>query len=306
MLELAASVLVGVLHVHHEPSHDSHAPFERVLEAAHATELDFVVLTEHAPASVTSGPLPAAEHAGRYTDPRDPTDRPGRELLVLVGVEFGTRDGHLLAYALDELVPAAGRSGRDVIADIHAAGGFAVVPHPFSHGGWRAWDAPFDGIEVHNNASAIRRVPGWSLAWQYSRAMFDPAASLRAVLTRDARALAQWDDLLGAGRRVIGFSGADAHEGVRVLGRRLDPYEVFMGAVQTHCPVPERTAAALWQALRRGECWIHYAVREERRAEAKPVGFPSGRSELQLDAGKHVLELRNPILAGDVQSRSPE
>ena len=297
MLEIAASVLIGVLHVHHEPSHDSRAPFERVLEAAHRTELDFVVLTEHTPASATSGPLPAAARAGSYTSPS------GRELMVLVGAEFGTRDGHILAYDLDQLVPANGRTGREVISDIHAAGGFAVVPHPFSHGGWRDWDAPFDGIEVHNNASAIRSAPAWSLAWQYPRAVFDPAASLRAVLRRDTRALARWDDLLESGRRVVGFSGADAHEGVRLLGRRLDPYEAFMGAVQTHCPVPERTPDALWSALRRGHCWIRYAVHEPARAEAQRVDFPTGRHELQLDDGQRVLELRNPILGSDVDRR---
>lgn len=300
MLALAASVLVGVLHVHHEPSHDSSAPFERVLAAARSNNLDFVVLTEHARKSAESGPLPAADRAGRYAGSS------GRELLVLVGVEFGTADGHLLGYALDRLVPAAGRSGRAVIADIQAAGGFAVVPHPFSHGGWHAWDAPFDGIEVHNNASAIRHAPGWSLPWQYSRALFDAGASLHAVLTRDVRALAKWDELLTQGRPVIGFSGADAHEGTRLLGRRLDPYEAFMGAVKTHCPVEERTAAALWEALSRGRCWIRYSAHDGQSSDAISVEFPSGRSELQLDGGKRVLELRNPILERDVQRRSPK
>src|SRR5262245_21731798 len=45
---LALAALVGVLHVHHAPSHDSDAPFEDVLAAADSAGLDFVVLTEHA------------------------------------------------------------------------------------------------------------------------------------------------------------------------------------------------------------------------------------------------------------------
>ena len=67
------------------------------------------------------------------------------------------------------------------------------------------------------------------MPWQYSRALFSARASLHAVLTRDVRALAKWDELLAQGRPVVGLSGADAHEGTRLLGRRLDPYEVFMG-----------------------------------------------------------------------------
>ena len=300
MFELAATVLVGVLHVHHEPSHDSRAPFERVLEAAHATELDFVVLAEHASGSSGSDALPAAERAGPYVSPS------GHELLVMVGVEFATADGHLLGYDIDRLVPARGRPGREVIDAIHAQGGFAVVSHPFEYGGWDDWEAPFDGIEVHNNASAIRRAPLWSVPWHYTRALFSPARSLHALLDRNSRALDKWDELLAEGRGVIGFSGADAHEGVRIFGLTLDPYEVFMGAVRTHCPVEERTATALWAALRAGECWIRYHAFEDRALEAVRVDFPSGRSELQFDSGRRVLELQNPILAPDDDRRPPQ
>ena len=298
MLELAASVLVGVLHVHHEPSHDSRAPFERVLEAAQHNRLDFVVLADHA--SSDSGPLPAAERAGRYPG------ADGKELLVLVGVEFATRDGHLLGYGIDELVPARGRSGREVIEAIHARGGFAVVSHPFEYGGWDDWDAPLDGIEVHNNAAAIWRVPLWSVPWHYTRALFAPERSLHGVLTRNTRALAKWDELLAAGRVVFGFSGADAHEGVGILGRTLDPYEVFLGAVQTHCPVEAREPEAIWHALRRGRCWIRYRAFDERALGSVPVEFPSGRRELQLDGGHRVLELQNPILGPDGNRRSSQ
>src|SRR5258705_256942 len=126
---LALAVLVGVIHVHHARSHDSDASFAEVLAAADSAGLDFVVLTDHADVDVP-GPLPAIEHAGVQIAPS------GRPILVLVGAEFATRDGHLLGLEIDHAVPALGRPGRDVIAEIHAQGGFAVVPHPFSHGGW--------------------------------------------------------------------------------------------------------------------------------------------------------------------------
>ena len=63
MKALALAALVGVIHVHHAPSHDSGATFEEVLAAADQAGLDFVVLTDHADVDAP-GPLPAIEHAG--------------------------------------------------------------------------------------------------------------------------------------------------------------------------------------------------------------------------------------------------
>ncbi len=287
MPALLLAALVGVLHVHHAPSHDSDAPFEEVVAAAHAAGLDFLVLTEHAPDDRVRGPLPAAERAGRYPGPD------GRELLVLVGVELATADGHLLALGARELVPAHGRPGRDVIADIHAQGGFAVVAHPFTHGGWSDWDAPFDGIEVHNGASAFRRIAGPLLPFRMVRAVVARDAALRAMLVRPDPELARLDELLAAGRPVSGYSGADAHQNVSLLGLQLDPYEQMFGVVQTVCPDVPLEEAAVWRALRGGCCHVRYALYDERAGEARPVGFASGRTELQLDGGRRVLELRN-------------
>lgn len=290
MRALALAALVGVLHVHHAPSHDSDASFDAVLEAAFAARLDFLVLTEHADPEESGAPLPAAEHAGRYPRPQ------GGELLVLVGAELGTADGHLLAYGVPRLVASRGRSGREVIEDVHAAGGFAVVPHPFTHSGWRAWDAPFDGIEVHNNASAFRRITGPLLPFRILRALLAPRAAWAAMLVRPDRELELLESLAAGGRRVAAFSGADAHRNVSVFGRALDPYARSFGAVQTVCPDGALEPASLWSALRSGACAIRYQIHAHRAAEAREVRLPSGAVELQLDGGARVLEIRGPII----------
>lgn len=297
MPALLLAALVGVLHVHHEPSHDSDAAFQDVLAAAHAAELDFLVLTEHAPDDATGGPLPAIEHVGLHRGPD------GRELLVLAGVELGTADGHLLALDVRELMPANGRPGRDVIADIHRQGGFAVVPHPFTHGGWSDWDAPFDGIEVHNNASAFRRISGPLLPFRILRAVVARDAALRAMLVRPDAELAKQDELLAAGRPVRGYSGADAHQNVSVLGAQLDPYAQMFEAVQTVCPDGPLEPDALWRTLRSGCCHIRYALFDDRADEARRVDFPGGRSELQLDDGRRVLELSDGTCDADAAAR---
>jgi len=285
---LALAALVGVLHVHHEPSHDSDAPFEAVLEAAGEAGLDFVVLTEHADADVP-GPLPAAEHAGLHRAPN------GREVLVLVGAEFASRDGHLLGLAIRESVPALGRPGREVIAGIHAQGGFAVVAHPFSHGGWDDWDADFDGIEVQNNASDFTRLYGPLLPWRVLRFGFAPERQLADLWVRPTRELAKWDELLGSGRVVPGFAGSDAHSNVSLFGWQLDPYAQMFRGVQTVCPDAPLEPERVWALLRAGACAIRWGVYEPRAGEAVEVRLPSGRVELQLDGGERVLELRNPV-----------
>jgi hypothetical protein len=273
-----------VVHVHHEPSHDSDAPFEEVIAAAFAAPLDFLVLTEHAEPG--AGPrLPGAEHAGLHTDAS------GRRVLVLVGVELGTAHGHLLAFDVPEIVPDEGRPGRDVIRDVHALGGFAVVPHPFTHGGWHDWEAPFDGLEVQNGASDFHRLLGPLLPLRLLRHLLSPAATRRAAWVRPRAELARWDELLAAGRRVVAFAGADVHRNVWLPGGQVDPYLELFRAVQTHCPPAPLEARAVWDTLRSGRCRIRYRVWEPRAGEAREVVFPSGRRELQLDGGRRVLEI---------------
>lgn len=279
-----AAALVGVLHVHHAPSHDSSAAFEELLEAAHDTGLDWVVLTEHVEAD-RDAPLPAAQAAGVHEGPE------GHRVLVLVGAEFGTADGHLIGLDIPIAYASRDRPGRELIARIHGDGGFAVVPHPFDYGGWRDLDAPFDAIEVHNNAVSFRRLRGPLLPLRLLRLAFDRGAASRAMLVRPDRELELWERMLVEGRRVVGLSGADAHQNLSILGWRLDAYREIFRLVRTRCPAGPLEAESLWAALRAGRCSIRYAVNEERAAQAREVAFPSGRTELQLDSGRRVLEI---------------
>ena len=289
LLVALASTLTGVVHVHHAPSHDSDASFEAVLAAGFAADLDFVVLTEHAEVS-QRGPLPAAERAGVYTGPA------GSRLLVLVGVELGTDDGHLLALDVPRMPAPASSSGRATIDAIHALGGMAVVPHPFSHGGWHDWDAPFDGLEVHNNASSLRRL-GAMLPLAVLVAAWSPERALRFMLVRPERELERWESLLRR-RRVLAFSGADAHQNVSILGWQLDPYEQMFRAVQTVCEGSALAPERIWGALREGRCLIRYPVLASRE-RTQLVVFPSGRRERWLRGGRRLVEIHQPPPAGE-------
>jgi hypothetical protein len=259
-----------------------------VLAAAHAAGLDFVVLTEHVVPG-EQGPLPAAERAGVYTA------ADGHRVAVLVGAEFGTQAGHLLGLRITRTV-REGLSGREAIAEIHAQGGFAVVPHPFSYGGWHDWEAPFDGMEVQNNAADFRRLVGPLLPLRLVRHAFDPTATRRAAWVRPALELERWESLLASGRRVIGLAGSDAHQERSLLD--TDTYEVLFPAIRMLCPAAPLEADAIWDVLSGGCCRVRYEVYGEREGDARAVRFPSGRVELQLDGGRRVLEIRPPGCAG--------
>lgn len=220
----------------------------------------------------------------------------------MVGAELPTDDGHLLALDVPEVVPALARPARAVIADIHAAGGFAVVPHPFTHGGWRDWDADFDGLEIQNSASDFRRLLGPLLPFRIARLAWDRPGSMARLWLRPARELAKFEELLLAGRRLVPFAGADAHQNVSLLGWQLDPYrEMFRGARMV-CPDAPLEAKAIWRLLRGGSCVARWEIYEPRASEALWVEYRSGRSELQLDDGARVLEVAGPPHVSPVYS----
>jgi hypothetical protein len=288
---LLAAALVGVVHLHHAPSHDTDAPFSDLVRAAEEVGLDFVVLTEHSDRS-DDGPLPGAARAGLHRSEL------GHRLLVLVGAEFGTEDGHLVGLDIPRAYANQDESGemlagRVLIDRIHADGGFALVPHPFTHGGWKDWDAPFDGLEVQNNASDYRRQYGPLYPFRLLRFAFDPSGTLANMLGRPERELERWESLLQSGRRVVAFAGADAHQNTSILGWQLDPYARMLRQVQMLCPEGPLEPAYVWAALRSGRCWIRWRVHEREADRAHEVRFPSGRTELWLDAGRRVLEVRN-------------
>ena len=260
-----------------------------MLEAAHAARLDFVVLAEHVPEDA-EGELPGAARRGVY---KASDERGGRRLRVMTGGEFGTLDGHLLGYGLTRAIPTRGLSGAQAIDAIHAAGGFAVVPHPFRFGGWTDWDADFDGIEVSNHAVALREEVGPLLPFRLLRLAYSRDAAMRARLGRPDRELALLDERHALReRRVIAFQGSDAHQNVSLLGWQIDRYSEIFAALHTVCPDGPLSEAWIWKALREGRCRIRYAIFDERSGEAEPVELPSGRVELQLDAGRRVLEIR--------------
>jgi predicted metal-dependent phosphoesterase TrpH len=102
------------LHVHPVGNGSAVRSPTALLSALVAAGLDLVALTDHNRIDA------AAELAARGAD---------AGLVMLVGEEITSREGHVLGLGLGALV-APGRSLGDTVEEIHAQGGLAVVAHP--------------------------------------------------------------------------------------------------------------------------------------------------------------------------------
>lgn len=103
------------LHCHSEHSHDGVDPVEEMLAHAEAVGLDGIAITDH---DTIDGSLEAVDRADAY------------DLVALTGVEVSSAAGHVLGIGVDREIPR-GQSFAATVADIHDAGGVAVVAHPY-------------------------------------------------------------------------------------------------------------------------------------------------------------------------------
>lgn len=175
----------GELHSHTDHS-DGKASAGSVAQAAEASDLDFISLTDHYTVSGWT-PMRAA--------------LTGRTLLIR-GCEVTSRRGHANLHGLDGpadiFVDRPGHSMNRLADEIHGRGGLFCVNHAFSGDlGWRIEE--FD----------------WSKA--------DMMEVLHALEgPHNNGQLALWDHHLRLGRRLIGVAGTDSHHptaGAHALGR---------------------------------------------------------------------------------------
>ena len=229
----------GVAHVHTTLSDGAGAP-EDVARAARRAGAAFVVITDHNTA--------AARSFSGYRD----------GVLVLVGAELSTHQGHLLGLGMRPLVFPAGVDARNALDDVHHLGGAAFAAHPTSPRGdlaWRGWllDGAW-GLEVLNADSQWRRASWPTLFAGLLAYPFRPAYAIAKGFDRPRGAIARWDALLRR-RAAAGVAGVDAHG--------FPPYEnlfrVLRNYVLLDSPLPaeaERAAAAVHDALARGRSYM--------------------------------------------------
>jgi hypothetical protein len=199
------SWLRGNLHMHTTAS-DGSRPLQAVIDDYAARKYDFLMISDH----------------DILSDAKTYSAADAKGMTLLPGNEISAAGPHLLHIGANvRITPHAQR--QQILTDIAAAGGIAVINHPNWHGNFnhcsieqlKEW-VGYVGIEIYNGV--ISRLDG------------SPYATNK------------WDMLLATGRQVWGFANDDSHaaEGDVELGWNM---------VYT----PDRKPASIINAMRDGQ-----------------------------------------------------
>jgi predicted metal-dependent phosphoesterase TrpH len=130
------------MHVHSNHSRDASATPKDIISFCKKSGLDGLAITDH-------------NSIGGWTEAETLAKELG--LVYVRAVELTTKDGHVLAYGVRELIPR-GMSVAETIEKVHESGGVAVAAHPkrFPSGiGLKlAQIRSFDAIEIINGGSS--------------------------------------------------------------------------------------------------------------------------------------------------------
>ena len=107
-----------VVHVH-STYPDGAATVPELLAAAREAGADALLLTDH-------------DSLGAR---RDGWEGSHDGVFLLVGTEVSPREGHHLAFGVEQEIAHAGRPAREIAIAVRAAGGVGFAAHPFSDGG---------------------------------------------------------------------------------------------------------------------------------------------------------------------------
>ncbi|HLC02028.1 MAG TPA: CehA/McbA family metallohydrolase [Anaerolineales bacterium] len=252
----------GNLHVHTRYS-DGYGSHDDVALAGLQAGLDFVVTTDH---NIWVEGIDGYRYLG------------DRRLLLLTGEEIHDRSlhpqrNHLLVYEARRELSALAHDTQAVLDAVRQAGGLAFLGHPFDPAAprfhrpslpWTEWDVTgYTGLELWNFMAEFKsRLPSLPVAIYYA---YRPSDIGRGP---SAEALARWDQLLGAGKKVFAIGGADAHAFPAQLGplkKTLFPYSFLFRAVNTHVLIEEpltgqveKDRRLIMQGLQSGQAFVGF------------------------------------------------
>lgn len=239
----------GVIHVHSYLSHDSEGGPEEIIQGAKEAGLNFIIMTDHdTPQIFTQGMQ--GWHQG---------------ILIIRGMEIikgchgaADRCTSLLAIGLAGYFDHRPLTFQQVLDEVHRQGGVAIVAHPR---GWRDWTLEgITGIEIYDILD-----DAMDKKWKFPKYFFDilysyneyPDEIFLSIQDRPVWHLKKWDQLTQE-RKMVGIAGNDAHQNVKVMGRRLDPYSLSFHYVTTHILAPQLDEPSVMSALRAGHAYVAF------------------------------------------------
>lgn len=243
----------GVFHVHAEASHDGFGTLEEAAAAARKMGARFLVLTEHnvirpERAQVVDG------------------------VLIVPGVELSAKPGHVIGLGL----PSLPKRGADVLDNIAAFGGEAILAHPVNLR--RPWSDPspdgFAGFEALSLDSAFRTAKAEAphrLLVALAALVGDRRKVGAILMERPDEALARYDEI-AANRPLALMCGVDAHG--------LPPYVSSFGSLRQHLLLDPATFGNDPEADVEA---IRAAIREARTFCSIPALGDAGRFSFSAD-----------------------
>lgn len=275
---------IGNMHCHTVYS-DGWGRHNDIAEAALSAGLDFVVVTDH---NIWVQGLDG------YRERQD------RRVLLLTGQEVHDptrrpQKNHLLTYETGRELARKASDPQRLIDAVQESDGLSFLAHPFDpeapmfdegNLSWESWDVEgFTGLEIWNFMTEYK-----SLLTSWPRAIYYAYRPELIGSGPFAETLARWDQLLAAGRKVVGIGGSDAHATpVRKgpLQRVVFPYEFLFRAVNTHvltdAPLTgevEIDRRRLFLSLRRGRCFIGYDLPAPTRGFRFNAASDEGEAEM--------------------------
>lgn len=147
-------------HVHSEYSRDGLASLEEIAAAAKARGLDAVCICDHNSNSLD---------APKFID----------GVLLINGSEMSCKNAHVLGIGVDKSLfangydPKINPSIEEAVERIHAAGGLAVIAHPFAHNVAKGFNPDElkiqpDGVEIANGRAWMKNPDAKKQAEEYA------------------------------------------------------------------------------------------------------------------------------------------
>jgi hypothetical protein len=279
--------IVGNLHLHTTTS-DGTETHDEVALAAIRAGLDFIIYTDHN--------ICVEGIEGWYQAP----DGSGR-ILRLMGQEVNDANleperNHLLCHLITGDLTDVAAEPQRLIDRVIEQGGLCFIAHPLERPGyspddiysWVSWEVTgFTGIELWNAMTDIK----WQLRTLPRGLLGAYLPNLLAWGAPFPEMLAKWDELTGAGQKVVAIGSSDVHGWSFTWGllrRRIYAYEYLFRAVNTHLLLEESLAGdagrardQVYHALKAGHCFVS----NDLVGPAQGFTFTAGSGQRQASMG---------------------
>lgn len=297
---------VGNLHMHTTYS-DGYGSHQDIADAAIATKLDFVVVTDH---NIYLDGI-----AGYYGEEDD------HQVLLLMGEEVHDRYrlpqvNHCLVYNVQrEMNHLASDPQKLIDGVVQQHKGLAFLAHPYDKPirwlgddmgigiPWVDWHVSgYTGLEIWNYMACWKdSIPTVRSAFT---GLFRPE---KAVVAPRTQTLAKWDALLAKGQRVVGIGSSDAHAApvdLKIMTHIVFPYDFLFNCVNTHVLTSapfsgdmESDRALIFDAIAKGRCFVGYDLPASTRGFRFSAQGIDGSVEMGEDIRLHggiTLQVKPP------------